>query len=96
MAFDQDNIAPMTTGLIKGPNIWSYAAGTDQESAVDDAGYFNSARKLLKVGDLILASLSSDGTKVNDNTYLFRVATVPDSGNITVTNVGISNTGKIG
>lgn len=74
MAFALANFAPVgntskplsgvgTTELKGAPSIWSYATA-DTKATVDTAGYFNSASKLVKVGDLIyaLTGAGSGGT----------------------------------
>lgn len=81
MAFNIDNLVPigspakrctdLTAGALgKGaPTLWSYIT-EDTAATVDSAGYFNSAIKLLEIGDVILrvtvasAALSTAGFHV--------------------------------
>ena len=52
-------IADATTP--RAPQMWSYMT-TDAHAAVDSAGYFNSVRSLLEIGDLIyVAVINSSG-----------------------------------
>jgi hypothetical protein len=39
--------------------LWHY---TTTETAITGAGYFNSAATMLRVGDLIIANIDTDGT----------------------------------
>lgn len=101
MAFILENFAPVGnsskplsgvgTQTLKGaPSVWSYAT-IEAKAAVDTAGYFNGAAKLLKVGDLIYAitGAGSGGTLaaallvVNSNTGT--VVDVVDGTAITMT-----------
>lgn len=44
-----------------GFTLWHYTT-TDLASDVDTAGYFNSASDMLRVGDMIMANVDTDGT----------------------------------
>lgn len=54
MAFNINNLAAIGGQSSKGaaPAIWSYFT-SDALTAVDGAGYFNAAAKLLQIGDII-------------------------------------------
>lgn len=59
-------------------------ATNDTKAEVLTAGYFNNARADLSVGSKIEAEVDCDGTQ---ETVIMRVATVPPTGNVTVTDV---------
>lgn len=62
MAFDRKNLALDSPGQNSGlPREWTYTT-TDTAAVVDSAGYFNDAKDLLNVGDLINANVDTDGT----------------------------------
>lgn len=74
------------TGLSKVGNLtgakqhWNYNAAADNVATATTAGYFNDARSYLKVGDRIDLFAAS-----NAQVRFLTVATVPDTGNVTVT-----------
>lgn len=59
MAFKPKDLSVLA--YANGFTLWHYATG-DAASAVDTAGYFNAASDMLRVGDMILANLDTDGT----------------------------------
>jgi hypothetical protein len=77
------NLSGTTAGAAKTTtsSLWRYATD-DAAATVETAGYFNSARGLLTVGDAINASMVLAGTPVVKN---YVVLTVPVSGNVTIT-----------
>lgn len=79
------------TGLTKLGNItgvkqhWNYNAGADAVATAVAAGYFNDVRGMLRVGDRIdLLAASNAAFRV------LTVATVPATGNVTVTAAAFS------
>ena len=71
-----------TTGLPGATQItkWAYAT-KDAAATVETAGYFNSARARLTVGDTIDCTFAQGGTPIHK---MLRVLTVPASGDVTV------------
>lgn len=70
-----------------GQRFWHYKPPSDDWSAISATGYWNGAREYVKPGDLVFISGGIGGTP------FFRqlmFATVPASGNITVTQVANS------
>ncbi|MCW2317474.1 hypothetical protein M2322_003033 [Rhodoblastus acidophilus] len=61
-------------------SVWRYATD-DAAATVETAGYFNGARSILTVGDVIIASMVMSGVPVNKQ---YVVLTVPASGNVTI------------
>ncbi len=71
-----------TTGSAKQAQISKWLYGTDDAAAVvETAGYFNSARSLLSVGDQIEASMAVASSAVSKD---YVVTAVPASGNVTI------------
>ena len=69
-------------GAATGNSVYTYAYATaDAAAAVETAGYFNNARKLLAVGSVIQASMVYGGTSVLKN---YVVTAVPATGNVTI------------
>jgi len=60
---------------------WFCYSSNDLLSAIVTAGYFNDVRTSIKPGDVIFVLAGKDGTQSHATV---RVATVPDSGNVTV------------
>jgi hypothetical protein len=60
--------------------LWLYASD-DAAATIETAGYFNSARALLRVGDVILTTCANSGTPI---LKVHKVLTVPASGNVTI------------
>lgn len=60
MAFDATGLVPIGGQSKAGnaPQIFAYKT-TDAHATIDTSGYFNSAAGLLKVGDVILATVMS-------------------------------------
>jgi hypothetical protein len=58
--------------------LWHY---TTIDSAVTTAGYFNKAADMMRVGDLIIANVDTDGTPVNK----FYVVTSNNGSTVAVT-----------
>lgn len=63
---------------------WLTYATNDTKAEVIAAGYFNDVRADLSVGSIIEAEVDCDGTQ---DSVKMRVATVPSSGNVTVTDI---------
>lgn len=59
MAYSSHNLSVLA--YANGFIIWRYAS-PDDAAAVDTTGYFNSAADMLRVGDMILANVSSGGS----------------------------------
>lgn len=59
----------------------------DTKAEVIAAGYFNNARADLSVGSIIEIEADCDGTQTS---VRVRVATVPTSGNVTVTDISFA------
>lgn len=57
--------------------LWHY---TTIDSSVEGAGYFNSAADMLRVNDLVIANIDTDGTP--DTT--FYVVTANDGSTVTI------------
>jgi hypothetical protein len=71
-----------TAGAAQTQVVSHFLYGTDDALAtVATAGYFNSARALLKKGDLIAVSGANSGTPVRAD---YVVTAVPTSGNVTI------------
>ena len=64
MAYDIAGLQPIGGQSKAGsaPQMWSYTS-EDAKTAIDAAGYFNSASDVLKVGDLIYVHASTAGTR---------------------------------
>lgn len=71
MAYDPKNLSVLA--YANGFTLWHYTT-TDTAAVADNAGYFNGAAEMVRVGDMILANVDTDGTPgagiflVNDNT----------------------------
>lgn len=62
MAFDRTNLALKDSIQNSGlPRDWCYTS-IDAATVIDSAGYFNNAKDLLNVGDVIRANVDTDGT----------------------------------
>jgi hypothetical protein len=59
MAYDASNLSALT--YANGFTLWHYKT-PDAADAVDNAGYFNEAASMLRVGDFILANADIDAT----------------------------------
>ncbi|WP_371347023.1 hypothetical protein [Ancylobacter sp. IITR112] len=92
MAFVQDSFIAYRTGAaIKAANartcrFWHYATNDDW-ATVGATGYWNNARAHIGVGDIVHISGDLDGTPFY-RSLMF--ATVPASGNVTVTQLANS------
>lgn len=76
-------VGPQNSG---GPTLWVYATA-DALTAVDAAGYFNSAADRLQVGDWIFVSSASTwGIQIVNANSRDLTATPPVSGVVDVTN----------
>lgn len=58
--------------------LWHYKTADD---AITGAGYFNKATDMMKVGDLIIANVDTDGTPATK----FYIVTANSGGAVTVT-----------
>jgi hypothetical protein len=71
MAYDPKNLSVLA--YANGFTLWHYTTA-DTGAVADSAGYFNGAAEMVRVGDMILANVDTDGTPgagiflVNDNT----------------------------
>ena len=59
MAYDASNLSALT--YANGFTLWHYKT-PDVAADVDNAGYFNEAAAMLRVGDFILANVDVDAT----------------------------------
>lgn len=59
MAFQSKDLSVLA--YANGFTLWHYAT-TDVGSDVDTAGYFNDASDMVRVGDMMLANVDTDGT----------------------------------
>ncbi len=59
MAYLSKNLSVLA--YANGFTLWHYTT-PDTAAAVDTAGYFNSASEMLRVGDMILANVETEGT----------------------------------
>ncbi len=59
MAFQSKDLSVLA--YANGFTLWHYAT-TDPGADVDTAGYFNSAADMVRVGDMMLANVDTDGT----------------------------------
>lgn len=88
MAFKARNLSVLA--YANGFTLWHYTT-VDPASDVDTQGYFNDAEEMLRVGDMILANVDTDGT---GSAGLF-VVTSNTGGSVDVadmTGFGTSNT----
>ncbi len=59
MSYDSQNLSVLA--YANGFTLWHYAT-PDPASDVDDAGYFDEAADMVRVGDMIMANVDTDGT----------------------------------
>lgn len=59
MAYLSKNLSVLA--YANGFTLWHFAT-TDLAADVDTAGYFNGAADMLRVGDMIMANVDTDGT----------------------------------
>ncbi|MEO5338216.1 MAG: hypothetical protein H7841_15175 [Magnetospirillum sp. WYHS-4] len=59
MSYESKNLSVLA--YANGFTLWHYAS-TDTAAAAEGAGYFNNAADMLRVGDMIMANLDTDGT----------------------------------
>jgi hypothetical protein len=59
MAFQARNLSVLA--YANGFTLWHYTT-VDAATNVDTAGYFDAANEMLRVGDLVLANVDTDGT----------------------------------
>ncbi len=59
MAFQSKNLSVLA--YANGFTLWHYAT-QDPAADVDTAGYFNDAAEMVRVGDMVLANVDTDGT----------------------------------
>lgn len=59
MAFQSKDLSVLA--YANGFTLWHYAT-TDTGADVDTAGYFNDGSDILRVGDMMLANVDTDGT----------------------------------
>jgi len=88
MAFDIQKMAPIGSVSQRGdiPVGFTYVTA-DTVTAATTAGYFNDARGKLAVNDLIWARCASASAASAANNRKFCVTAVPETGNVTVTDV---------
>lgn len=59
MSFQSKNLSVLA--YANGFTLWHYGT-VDTAADVDSAGYFNGAADMVRVGDMILANVDTDGT----------------------------------
>jgi len=59
MAFQSKNLSVLA--YANGFTLWHYTT-EDAAADVDTAGYFNGAAHMVRVGDMVLANVDTDGT----------------------------------
>ena len=59
MAYQSKNLSVLA--YANGFTLWHYTT-TDLAAAVDTAGYFDDAADMLRVGDMVMANVDTDGT----------------------------------
>lgn len=59
MAFQSKDLSVLA--YANGFTLWHYAT-TDIAADVDTAGYFDTAAEMVRVGDMVLANVDTDGT----------------------------------
>jgi len=59
MAYDARNLSVLA--YANGFTLWHYST-VDTAATVDSSGYFNAASDMLRVGDMIVANVDTDGT----------------------------------
>ena len=59
MAFQARNLSVLA--YANGFTLWHYTT-VDAASVVDTAGYFDAAAEMLRVGDILIANVDTDGT----------------------------------
>ena len=59
MAFDQSNLSVLA--YANNFTLWHYAS-IDNSAAITGAGYFNSASDMVRVNDLVIINIDTDGT----------------------------------
>jgi hypothetical protein len=88
MAYQSKNLSAL--GYANGFTLWHYRTA-DLAAEVDNAGYFNPASRMVRVGDFILLNAGVDSTPTNGVTVV--VANSGTSVDVTnVTTLGAVNT----
>jgi len=59
MAFQSKDLSVLA--YANGFTLWHYTT-TDLGAAVDTAGYFDEASEMVRIGDMLLANVDTDGT----------------------------------
>lgn len=59
MAFQARNLSVLA--YANGFTLWHYTT-VDAATVVDTAGYFDAAAEMLRVGDIVIANVDTDGT----------------------------------
>lgn len=59
MAYDSKNLSVLA--YANGYTLWHYTT-TDAAAVVDTEGYFDTAADMVRVGDMIMANVDTDGT----------------------------------
>ncbi|MFO1129300.1 MAG: hypothetical protein U1E66_12810 [Rhodospirillales bacterium] len=59
MAYNPHNLSVLA--YANGFTLWHYTT-TDTAAETDTSGYFNAAADMLRVGDMVLANVDTDGT----------------------------------
>jgi hypothetical protein len=80
MAYDPKNLSAL--GYANGFTLWHYRT-TDLAAQVDNAGYFNPASRMVRVGDFVLLNAGIDSTP----THGVAVVVANAGGVVDVTNV---------
>lgn len=81
MAYQSKNLGALA--YANGFTLWHYTT-TDTAATVDTAGYFNLASDMLRVGDMIMANVDTDGTPLHGQfVVLSNASGVVDVGDMT-------------
>ena len=88
MAYDPNSLSVLA--YANGFTLWHYKTG-DSSTTADDAGYFNGAADMVRVGDMILANVDNGGTPAA-GIFLITSNTGSHVDVSNLTNVGHANT----
>ena len=78
MSFSSSNLSVLA--YANNFTLWHYTT-TDDVTAIETAGYFDSAVDMLRVNDLMIVNIDTDGTPATD----FYIVTGNDGSSVTVT-----------
>lgn len=82
MAYNPKNLSVLA--YANGFTLWHYST-PDTSTDTDTAGYFNNASDMLRVGDMILANVDTDGANPGGGIFLvnYNESSVVDIANLT-------------